>query len=236
MVQKLHELLVTISVKVFWDFRAAKYSDSFESHSDYYVALVFNEKVILLLGDIKKEAFKGTKARPSIEDASLKKFFHFSLPVRYIPKNLQPKESQTSSQQVVNSKARENYKDAEKLAVELLAARFTPQICLKYCYGFFKKVDFSTCSRGLINDFLYAETFSGSRWSSLSWWPWCIKQFHGSWVHGDKPESLVKLVLVPCYLVSAGGTQHQQQMLSLSKFGARTKTKQAESYSVQLLL
>lgn len=35
---------------------------------------------------------------------------------------------------------------------------------------------FSICRRGLINDSLYAETFSRSRWSSSSWGPKRIKQ------------------------------------------------------------
>lgn len=57
---------------VFWDFRQAKFSSSSsEPFSDYYVALVSNEEVILLLGDLKTDAYKRTMSRPSIEEAKL---------------------------------------------------------------------------------------------------------------------------------------------------------------------
>lgn len=60
-------------VDVFWDLRSAKFagSSSPEPAAGYYVALVCNEEVVLLLGDAKKEAFKRTKSRPSLEDAVL---------------------------------------------------------------------------------------------------------------------------------------------------------------------
>ncbi|KAK6947128.1 Regulatory protein RecX [Dillenia turbinata] len=73
--------------------------------------------------------------------------------------------------------------DAEKLAVELLAARaFTALELQKKLLQ--KKIPLNVAEevindfrqRGLINDFLYAETFSRSRWSSLSWGPRRIKQ------------------------------------------------------------
>ncbi|KAA8523525.1 hypothetical protein F0562_009948 [Nyssa sinensis] len=77
----------------------------------------------------------------------------------------------------------ETKQDTEKLAIELLAARaFTAVELRKKLLG--QKfppdivdaviVDFQ--SRGLINDCLYAETFSRSRFSSLSWGPRRIKQ------------------------------------------------------------
>ncbi|KAL6975143.1 hypothetical protein U1Q18_023938 [Sarracenia purpurea var. burkii] len=58
-------------VDVFWDFRAAKFSSSPEPSSNYYVAVVSDEEVVLLLGDQKNEAFKRTKSRPSLVDAVL---------------------------------------------------------------------------------------------------------------------------------------------------------------------
>ncbi|XP_010253022.1 PREDICTED: uncharacterized protein LOC104594441 [Nelumbo nucifera] len=58
-------------VDVFWDLRAAKFESSPEPCSDYYVALVSEEEVVLLLGDHKKEAYKRTKSRPSLADATL---------------------------------------------------------------------------------------------------------------------------------------------------------------------
>ncbi|EEF30209.1 hypothetical protein RCOM_0104450 [Ricinus communis] len=73
--------------------------------------------------------------------------------------------------------------DAEKMAIEFLATRaFTAVELRKKLHG--KKfppdiveaviIDFQ--ARGLINDSLYAETFSRSRWSSSSWGPRRIKQ------------------------------------------------------------
>ncbi|XP_047335965.1 uncharacterized protein LOC124939544 [Impatiens glandulifera] len=58
-------------VDVFWDFRAAKITTSPEPLSDYYVAIVSEEEVALVLGDQKKEAFKRTKSRPSLVDPVL---------------------------------------------------------------------------------------------------------------------------------------------------------------------
>ncbi|XP_043689050.1 uncharacterized protein LOC122640024 [Telopea speciosissima] len=58
-------------VDVFWDLRSAKFSGSPEPNGDYYVALVSDEEVVLLLGDSKKEAYKRTKSRPSLIDAVL---------------------------------------------------------------------------------------------------------------------------------------------------------------------
>ncbi|PSR95253.1 Elicitor peptide 2 like [Actinidia chinensis var. chinensis] len=58
-------------VDVFWDFRTAKLSSSPEPCSDYYVAIVSDEEVVLLLGDQKNEAFKRTKSRPSLVDSVL---------------------------------------------------------------------------------------------------------------------------------------------------------------------
>ncbi|KAK3156285.1 hypothetical protein QOZ80_2AG0105210 [Eleusine coracana subsp. coracana] len=60
-------------VDVFWDLRSAKFagSSSPEPAAGYYVALVSNEEVVLLLGDAKKDAYKRTKSRPSLEDAVL---------------------------------------------------------------------------------------------------------------------------------------------------------------------
>ncbi|KAF9610654.1 hypothetical protein IFM89_023910 [Coptis chinensis] len=58
-------------VDVFWDLRRAKISGSPEPYMDYYVAMVFDEEVVLLLGDYKKKAYKRTKSRPSLADAVL---------------------------------------------------------------------------------------------------------------------------------------------------------------------
>ncbi|KAJ0988194.1 hypothetical protein J5N97_006550 [Dioscorea zingiberensis] len=58
-------------IDVFWDLRSAKFSSGPEPAGGYYVAMVCNEEVALLLGDCKKEAYKRTKSRPSLEDASM---------------------------------------------------------------------------------------------------------------------------------------------------------------------
>lgn len=58
-------------VDIFWDFRQAKFTSAPEPCSDYYVALVSNEEVVLLLGDMKKDAYKRTRSRPSLEEATL---------------------------------------------------------------------------------------------------------------------------------------------------------------------
>lgn len=58
-------------IDVYWDFRSAKFNGGPEPSSDFYVALVAEEEVVLLLGDYKKKAFKRTKSRPALVDAAL---------------------------------------------------------------------------------------------------------------------------------------------------------------------
>ncbi|XWS51693.1 hypothetical protein CRYUN_Cryun11dG0005400 [Craigia yunnanensis] len=58
-------------VDIYWDFRQAKFSSSPEPCSDYYVAIVSEEEVALVLGDMKIDAFKRTKKRPSLIDPTL---------------------------------------------------------------------------------------------------------------------------------------------------------------------
>uniref|UniRef100_A0A5B7BBY1 Regulatory protein RecX n=1 Tax=Davidia involucrata TaxID=16924 RepID=A0A5B7BBY1_DAVIN len=110
--------------------------------------------------------------------------------------------------------------DAEKLAIELLAARASTAVGLrKKLHG--KKfpldivdaviVDFQ--SRGLINDCLYAETFSRSRWSSSSWGPRRIKQaLFKKGVSEVDAEKAIKLVFEDG---DSGGDQESR--LGLSK-------------------
>ncbi|RVX08246.1 hypothetical protein CK203_017779 [Vitis vinifera] len=67
-----HSLSITVDsldVDVFWDLRSAKFSGGPEPSADYYVALVSDEEVVLLLGDHKKKAYKRTKSRPALVDA-----------------------------------------------------------------------------------------------------------------------------------------------------------------------
>ncbi|KAL0407032.1 UNVERIFIED_CONTAM: hypothetical protein Slati_4017100 [Sesamum latifolium] len=58
-------------IDVFWDLRSAKFSDSPEPDSDYYVAMVSKEELVLMLGDQQKEALRRTKSRLPSEGASL---------------------------------------------------------------------------------------------------------------------------------------------------------------------
>lgn len=53
-------------VDVVWDLKAAKFDGKVEPKSDYYVAIVCEEEVVLLLGDLKKDAFRKTGCRPSL--------------------------------------------------------------------------------------------------------------------------------------------------------------------------
>lgn len=53
-------------VDVYWDLRSAKFNSGPEPTSDYYVALVADEEIVLLLGDYKNKAYKRTKTRPSM--------------------------------------------------------------------------------------------------------------------------------------------------------------------------
>ncbi|XP_022853990.1 uncharacterized protein LOC111375404 [Olea europaea var. sylvestris] len=56
---------------VYWDFRSAKYSGSPEPCSDFYVALVSDEEMALLLGDYTEKAYKRTKSEAALVDAML---------------------------------------------------------------------------------------------------------------------------------------------------------------------
>ncbi|XP_051113273.1 uncharacterized protein LOC127239244 [Andrographis paniculata] len=59
-------------VDVHWNLRSARFSGSCpEPCSDYYVAIVSDDEVVLLLGDYKKKAYKRTKASPTLVDAKL---------------------------------------------------------------------------------------------------------------------------------------------------------------------
>jgi hypothetical protein len=55
---------------VFWDLRSAKFATSSpEPACGYYVALVSQDEVVLTLGDLKKDAYKRSKCRPTLEEA-----------------------------------------------------------------------------------------------------------------------------------------------------------------------
>ncbi|KAL3835254.1 hypothetical protein ACJIZ3_009990 [Penstemon smallii] len=58
-------------VDVFWDLKTAKFNGETEPSSDYYVAVVCDDEVVLLLGNLKKEAYRKTRCRPALIDPIL---------------------------------------------------------------------------------------------------------------------------------------------------------------------
>ncbi|XP_050222819.1 uncharacterized protein LOC126672912 [Mercurialis annua] len=59
------------SVDIFWDLKSAKFNGETEPMSEYYVAVVCDEEVVLLLGDLKKDAYRKTGCRPALIDPIL---------------------------------------------------------------------------------------------------------------------------------------------------------------------
>lgn len=59
------------AIDIFWDLKAAKFNGETEPHSEYYVAVVCDEEVVLLLGDLKKDAYRKTGCRPALIDPIL---------------------------------------------------------------------------------------------------------------------------------------------------------------------
>eukprot|EP01018_Ginkgo_biloba_P021571 Gb_36430 [translate_table: standard] len=58
-------------VDVFWDLGSAKFVCGPEPQQGYYIAIVCDEEVVLLLGDMNEQAYKKTKSRPSAIEATL---------------------------------------------------------------------------------------------------------------------------------------------------------------------
>ncbi|KAL3643247.1 hypothetical protein CASFOL_014062 [Castilleja foliolosa] len=88
-----------------------------------------------------------------------------------------------SSEACSGTQSSHDRKVVEKLAIELLASRAFTALELKkklqakkFALEIVDEVITDFQSRGLINDCLYAETYSRSRWSSSSWGPRRIKQ------------------------------------------------------------
>ncbi|KAJ4725381.1 Regulatory protein RecX [Melia azedarach] len=92
--------------------------------------------------------------------------------------------------------------DAENFAIKLLATRaFTAVEMRKKLNGkkfpphVIEAVITNFQSRGLINDSLYAESFSRSRWSSASWGPRRIKQaLFNKGISGNDADNAIKVV------------------------------------------
>ena len=62
----------TTRVDIYWDFSHPKYVfNGPEPQGGYFVGIVCNDEMVLLLGDKSKEAYKRTRARPPVNDATL---------------------------------------------------------------------------------------------------------------------------------------------------------------------
>ncbi|KAJ1403286.1 hypothetical protein SESBI_27434 [Sesbania bispinosa] len=59
------------TVDIFWDLKNAKFHGETEPTSEYYVAVVCGQEVVLLLGDLKKDAYRRTGCRPALIDPIL---------------------------------------------------------------------------------------------------------------------------------------------------------------------
>lgn len=59
------------AVGIFWDLKAAKFNGEIKPSSEYYVAIVCDDEVVLLLGNLKMEAYRKTGCRPALIDPML---------------------------------------------------------------------------------------------------------------------------------------------------------------------
>ncbi|XP_022755864.1 uncharacterized protein LOC111303718 [Durio zibethinus] len=59
------------AVEISWDLKAAKFNGETEPSSEYYVAVVCDEEAVLLLGDLKKDAYRKAGCRPALIDPIL---------------------------------------------------------------------------------------------------------------------------------------------------------------------
>ncbi|KAJ0044420.1 hypothetical protein Pint_03725 [Pistacia integerrima] len=110
--------------------------------------------------------------------------------------------------------------DAENLAIKLLATRAFTAVELrkklngkKFPSNIVEAVITDFQSRGLINDGLYAEAFSRSRWSTSTWGPRRIKQaLFNKGISGTDADKAVKLVFQ-----DAESDGEQESKLGMSK-------------------
>ncbi|KAL2903456.1 Autophagy protein 5 [Bienertia sinuspersici] len=58
-------------IGIVWDLKGAKFNGEVEPQSDYYVAIVSEEEVVLVVGDMKKASFRRTGCRPALIDPVL---------------------------------------------------------------------------------------------------------------------------------------------------------------------
>ncbi|CAI0440611.1 unnamed protein product [Linum tenue] len=60
------------NIEIHWDLRSAKFIGTCpEPAGDYYVAVVCDEEIVLLLGNYKNKVYKRTKAKPTLVEAVL---------------------------------------------------------------------------------------------------------------------------------------------------------------------
>ncbi|XP_059625880.1 uncharacterized protein LOC132268957 isoform X1 [Cornus florida] len=57
-------------IDIFWDLSSAKFGSAPEPLEGFYLAVVFNQQMVLLLGDLRKEAYKKIDAAPVASKAS----------------------------------------------------------------------------------------------------------------------------------------------------------------------
>ncbi|RWR77710.1 hypothetical protein CKAN_00621100 [Cinnamomum micranthum f. kanehirae] len=57
-------------IDIFWDFSSAKFGSGPEPLEGFYLAVVFDQEMALLLGDLSKEAYRKTNASPPPSNAS----------------------------------------------------------------------------------------------------------------------------------------------------------------------
>ncbi|KAK2640059.1 hypothetical protein Ddye_027854 [Dipteronia dyeriana] len=129
-----------------------------------------------------------------------------------------PREDNIHKQKVIV--AGKSMEDAENSAIKLLAKRAFSAVELKkkligkkFLPDTVEAVLKDFQSRGLINDSLYAETYSRSRWSSSTWGPRRIKQaLFNKGIQNTDAEKAVKLVFK-----EAESDDDQESKLGMSK-------------------
>ncbi|CAN0888155.1 hypothetical protein LINGRAHAP2_LOCUS15775 [Linum grandiflorum] len=59
------------TLQIFWDLSRAKFASGPEPHSGFYIAAVVNREIVLLVGDLTKEACVKTRSRRSLRHQSM---------------------------------------------------------------------------------------------------------------------------------------------------------------------
>ncbi|XP_047313099.1 uncharacterized protein LOC124916428 [Impatiens glandulifera] len=64
------DILNSVKIGLFWDLSSAHFGSGPEPLEGFYLALVCDNEMVLLIGDMKKEAFRKTSSTPSIKNAT----------------------------------------------------------------------------------------------------------------------------------------------------------------------